>query len=279
MNLLKEVYKLTPEAIRYEASLQLHARGVQNIRHNPDAITSIDVGLDDWCNRRCSYCPVSIFPTRHTKQGTTMPGEVWLNLLKSLQRINYCGKLQPVHFNEPLLRAETLTFPFFEQAKKLVPWARLTLYTNADLLPKYVDTVARLGLEVVIGLHEPTNQKTIDFLNSSTSKTINIVEVMDVRSRVDLFHRTPNISPDRIYHPASCPDYVLRRNNTLVINPVGEVVTCIQQDSDEGTTWGNIKDTDVMDIWTQKEFWQFREQRRLNQAVGMLAICHTCLGR
>lgn len=279
MNPLKEVYKLTPERVRYETSLQLHARGIQNVRHNFDAITSIDVGLDDWCNRLCFYCPVSTSPRRHSKQGTIMPVEVQLRLLKSLQRINYCGNLQPVHFNEPLLRAETSTFPFFERAKELVPRARLTLYTNGDLLPKYVDMVVRLGIDVVVGLHEPINQETINFLRSRAAKTIKILTVKDNRFRTDLFHRTSKIPSNRIYHPDSCPDYVLRKNNTMVISPLGDVVSCIQQDQAEGTIWGNINVRDVMDIWTQREFWQFREQRRLNQAVGMLAICHVCLGR
>lgn len=139
--------------------------------------------------------------------------------------------------------------------------------------------VVRLGIDVVVGLHEPINQETINFLRSRAAKTIKILTVKDNRFRTDLFHRTSKIPSNRIYHPDSCPDYVLRKNNTMVISPLGDVVSCIQQDQAEGTIWGNINVRDVMDIWTQREFWQFREQRRLNQAVGMLAICHVCLGR
>jgi len=272
MSVIKEIYQTIPAPIRYKGSIISNQlmRG-----KSPDMFTTIDVGFDDWCNRRCSYCPVSSNADRHGPIGDIMPQTYWERLLDGLQAINFSGSLKPVHYNEPLLRAEDITFPRLEQAREALPHCTLMLYTNGDLLPQYVDRIAKLGLHVVLGLHDPANPKVLEFIDSDEANII-ALEVKDMRKN-KLYNRAPNIPLERIWHPQSCPNYSWDQG-TLVINPKGDVVTCIQDHNAEGV-WGNIGQEDIMDIWNKREFWEFRENRRLNRQEGMLSICHACLGK
>src|SRR3989344_1500496 len=156
MSVIKEIYQTIPAPIRYKGSIISNQlmRG-----KSPDMFTTIDVVFDDWCNRRCSYCPVSSNADRHGPIGDIMPQTYWERLLDGLQAINFS-------------------------------WDQ----------------------------------------------------------------------------------------GTLVINPKGDVVTCIQDHNAEGV-WGNIGQEDIMDIWNKREFCEFRENRRLNRQEGMLSICHACLGK
>lgn len=273
MGLAKELYSKIPEDLRYNAT-QL-SYGFMLARLIPDMFTSIDIGFHDWCNRSCSYCPVSTDPERHGPNGNILSTEAWERFLAGLRNIDYSGNLEPVHFNEPLLRPD-LTFPRLEQAKKALPNCQLFLYTNGDLLPYYADQIAKLSLSVVVGIHSPANLDLLKLLEKGEiQKRFPYFEIKDMRIN-KLFNRAPNCPPERIWHPESCPNYSWGKN-TLVVNPKGNVVTCIQ-DHDGERVWGNVDRDYIMDIWKQREFWQFREQRRLNQTEGMLKICHACLG-
>lgn len=274
MGLAKEIYKIIPENLRYEATK--FSNRVISADLNPDMFTSIDIGFHDWCNRSCSYCPVSTNPERHGPSGNILSDSAWRRFLAGLKNINYSGKLEPVHYNEPLLRVNELTFPRLKQAKEVLPNCSLFLYTNGDLLPFFIDQIIDLQLNVVVGIHQPINLNLFEFLQKDQlTFKLPSFEIKDMRVN-KLFNRVPNIPKERIWFPKSCPNYSWGKN-TLVINPLGNVITCCQ-DHDEEKVWGNIGDDYIMDIWEERNFWQFREQRRLNQTEGMLRICHACLG-
>lgn len=271
MSIRKEAYKACPESVRYLSTLALNQLfGVKS----PDMFTTIDVAFDDWCNRRCWYCPVSKSPQRHGPNGDILPQIFWERLLNDLSTMDFSGSLKAVHYNEPLLHAEDLLFPRYEQARAALPKCELMLYTNGDLLPKYLDRVVELGLSVVVGIHDPINPKTLEFLESDEAQRIGCLEVKNVRG-MQLFNRAPNIPVERRMNLESCPNYTWEQT-TLVINPRGDVVTCIQ-DHDGERVWGNIGQESARDIWNQREFWQFREDRRLNRETT-LSICRACLG-
>ncbi|MBI2021395.1 SPASM domain-containing protein [Candidatus Daviesbacteria bacterium] len=274
MSTFKEVYQCIPALIRYQATKICNLTlGVRS----PDMFTTIDVGFDDWCNRRCTYCPVFSNPDRHGPNGDILPQASWERLLEGLQAIKFSGSLKPVHFNEPLLRAETVLFPRLEQARKALPDCRLMLYTNGDLLLQHLDRVTDLQLAVVLGIHDPVNPKVLEFIESGEAqRRIACLEIKDMRVN-KLYNRASNIPLERIWFPQRCPNYSWSQS-TLVINPKGDVVTCIQDHSAE-EVWGNIGQENIMDIWNQREFWEFRERRRLNNTEGMFSICHACLGK
>ena len=274
------IYGSIPERARYSVQAILHEVGVNEVRYNWDAITSVDVGIDSWCNRSCGYCNLSLAPDQHTSKGTAMPQETWCKVLSSLGRIDYKGDLQAVYLNEPLLTAER-TLAFYDDAARLVPNARLILFTNGDLLPKYSDQIAARNLEVHLGIHNPVNRRTIEFLEGPDGKRINISRINDCRTK-PLEWRTPSVPKDQVVHPRTCWNYIMRRRNLVSITPDGDVQCCphqTHQGEKETRIWGNINNTDLLEIYRQFEFWQFREQRRLGLTEGMRQMCRDCTGR
>lgn len=274
------IYGPIPEKVRYFAQMALHEARVNEVKYNWDAMTSVDVGIDSWCNRKCTYCNLSLAPNHHTQNGAAMTQETWRKPLNSLARIGYKGDLQAVYLNEPLLNAER-TFAFYDDAVRIVPNANLILFTNGDVLPKYVDQIASRKLKVHIGIHNPVNQKLLEFLKSPEAKRINIDCINDCRTK-PLEIRTPETPENQAVHPSTCWNYIMRRRNLVSITPNGEVQCCphqTHQGEKETRIWGNINETDLLDIYKKFEFWQFREERRLGLTKGMGQMCRDCTGK
>lgn len=273
------IYAKVPEETRYFAQMTLHQAGISEVLYNWDALTSVDIGIDSWCNRQCTYCNLSIAPELHTSRGASMPRETWLMALKSLGRIGYSGDLQAVYLNEPLLTADR-TFAFYDDAKGLVPKANLILFTNGDLLPRYVDEIKARKLEVHLGIHNPVNKRTQEFLQEPESKLISIACINDCRTK-PLELRTPTAPMEQVIYPRTCWNYIMRRRNLLSVDPDGNVLCCphqTHQGAKETRIWGNINDADLIDIYKEFGFWQFREQRRLGSSAGMNQMCRDCRG-
>lgn len=274
------VYGSIPERVRYSAQMALHRAGIEGVRYNWDAMTSVDVGIDTWCNRKCTYCNLSLAPDQHTRNGAAMTQKTWRKPLGSLGRIGYAGDLQAVHLNEPLLNAER-TFAFYDDARHLVPRANLILFTNGDLLPNYVDQVSVRKLQVHIGIHNPVNPRLLEFMQSPDAKRINISCVNDCRTK-PLEWRTPTTPKDQVVYPSTCWNWIMRRRNLVSIDPYGNVLCCphqTHQGEKETRIWGNINNKDLLEIYQGFEFWQFREQRRLGLTTGMKQMCRDCTGR
>lgn len=274
------VYASVPEQARYLAQMALHQVNIGEVRYNWDALTSVDIGIDSWCNRKCGYCNLALAPELHTNRGASMPRETWLKALESLGRIEYRGDLQAVFLNEPLLTAER-TFAFYDDAARLVPQANRILFTNGDLLPRYVDEIEDRNLEVHVGIHNPVNLKTLEFLKSADAERIRITCINDCRTK-PLELRTPYAPMEQVVYPRTCWNYIMRRRNLLSVDPDGNVLCCphqTHQGTKETRIWGNIKDQDLLEIYRGFQFWQFREQRRLGLSTGMGQMCRDCTGR
>lgn len=274
------IYASVPEQARYLAQMALHQAKIGEVRYNWDAISSVDIGIDSWCNRKCEYCNLVLVPELHTIRGASMPRETWLKALKSLGRIGYRGDLQAVFLNEPLLTAER-TFAFYDDADRLVPQANLILFTNGDLLPRYVNEIEARKLEVHVGIHNPVNQKTLEFLQGPDAKRIRITCINDCRTK-PLELRTPYVPMEQVVYPRTCWNYIMRRRNLLSVDPDGNVLCCphqTHQGTKETRIWGNINDQDLLEIYKGFQFWQFREQRRVGLSTGMRQICRDCTGR
>ena len=265
---LREVYRQVPISIRVESS---RLTGI-------DDITDIDVGMFDWCNRRCSYCPVSAHPGQHSKNGDTILSQsVWDRLVDNLAEMNFSGRVSPHHYNEPLLRYELVKERLLELRAK-VPKCKIVLYTNGDLLPKYFTGLIGVCDTIIVSLHEGRrNKELLGLLNSRELNRYFRVEIKNIgSSEYGLLDRTNAISPQRIWHPTTCPNYDFGRN-TLVINPRGQVVNCIQ-DHDADKVWGDLSSQSVQKIWGSKEYAVFRERMRTNDSLGFLGMCYSCLG-
>ncbi len=128
------------------------------------SIQSIGLEITSHCNRRCSYCPVSIVPRIHSQE--RMEDAVIERVVHDLASIDYAGNICLNLYNEP-----TSDRPFLlETVAKIrdrVPRSNITFSTNGDYLDReYLDAVVDAGLsEMIISIHTaPT--KSFDGLDA-----------------------------------------------------------------------------------------------------------------
>ncbi len=59
----------------------------------------VNLELSTYCNRKCSYCPMSFFP----REQEFMPMDLLNQILSQLKEIHYAGAIMLNFYNEPLL--------------------------------------------------------------------------------------------------------------------------------------------------------------------------------
>lgn len=90
-------------------------------------LQSIEIEVNNNCNYRCNFCPVSITPPRDNK---VMPLELFNEILEKADQVSSMKYVSLSSYNEPLLD------PYFEQRIRLIANTKLKLQlsTNASQL-------------------------------------------------------------------------------------------------------------------------------------------------
>lgn len=125
------------------------------------AVYYIDVETSSQCNRRCTYCPNS-YNDRLTSN-RFMPDNVYSGLIYDLHTIGYEKELHFVGYNEPMLHLDNL-LGRLSLARKMLPRARLIVFTNGDYLKKpELEKLISVGVsQITISVHLPVNRQYVD---------------------------------------------------------------------------------------------------------------------
>ena len=109
-----------------------------------------------YCNRACSYCPVSTFERSDKK--LEIDDKLLKSIINSLKKIDYGGRISLNLFNEPLASKN-----FTNRVKNLnenLPKAILSCNSNGDYIKNFevFSKLEKSGLkEILITLHPPRN--------------------------------------------------------------------------------------------------------------------------
>lgn len=125
------------------------------------AVYYIDVETSSQCNRQCNYCPNS-YNDRLTSN-RFMADNIFSGLIYDLQTINYEKELHFVGYNEPMLHLDDL-LGRISLARKLLPRARLVVFTNGDYLkmPELEKLISAGVNQLTISVHLPVNRPYTD---------------------------------------------------------------------------------------------------------------------
>ena len=125
------------------------------------AVYYIDVETSSQCNRQCNYCPNSYNDRLSSNQ--FMADNIFSGLVYDLQTINYEKELHFVGYNEPMLHLDNL-LARISLARKLLPRARLVVFTNGDYLktPELEKLIAAGVNQVTISVHLPVGRPYVD---------------------------------------------------------------------------------------------------------------------
>lgn len=229
----------------------------------------VQIEFNGLCNRRCSYCPVSI----ESRPNGFLSPEIYDRILHFLADKNFDGQLHPNFYNEPLL------FKKFDEyvtkARQILPKAEIVLNTNGDLLTveKYEKLRAAGVTAFLISQHDPEPSEVIQRLVAySVSKKYQDVRVTNwtTSGRV-LTNRAGLINDDRAGY---VPEFGCGRALDMQIDFEGNVLVCCE-DFYSQNSYGNVTKDRLKDIWRNSE------TQRKNIYLGNYEreICKVCAGQ
>ncbi len=109
----------------------------------------VNIETSAFCNRRCSYCPISVKP----RQQKLMDDSVFKKIITELVDMDYRGTLKLSLFNEPLADRDILKR--VSTIKEYLPVSYLSLNSNGDYITtEYLDELSNAGLnEIIVTMH------------------------------------------------------------------------------------------------------------------------------
>jgi len=110
-----------------------------------------------YCNRACNYCPVATL--ERSDKNLEIPENVFNSVIKSLEEIDYDGRISLNLFNEPL--ASKNIYSNIAKISSKLPKAILSLNSNGDYIRNisWLEKLNKSGLkEILITMHPPRNK-------------------------------------------------------------------------------------------------------------------------
>ena len=262
---------LIPETLKFHLR-ECITKFVAYLNYNdPEMFTNIEIGTTDLCNRRCSYCPSSRFPSKN-RLGN-MKKEIYTNIINQLADINYKNIIHLHHFGEPLLD-KNIEYRVNEARKKLMD-AKIYFSSNGDyLFPEKFKRLIKAGItQIVVTNHNPNGEYSkalrslLDYLkkNPKYKKYFKLFEIKYFSNRGGLIKLGKKKKRMKM---RKC-----QYTHVLEINPRGNVVLCCN-DYLEKNVFGNVQKKTLMNIWNNKEFKKIRKNNRKGRYA--LDICKNC---
>ena len=123
-----------------------------------------------YCNRVCSYCPVALF--ERSDKNLEIDEDLLSNIIFSLKKIKYDGRISLNLFNEPLASKNFISR--VQKLNKNLPNAILSCNSNGDYIKSFemFERLNECGLkEILITLHPAKNKMwTRSYAESSLKK-------------------------------------------------------------------------------------------------------------
>lgn len=240
-----------------------------------DMFHEINIETSTYCNRRCSYCPNSVFDRGLKKNEKLMSENIFRKIIDELSKINFAGRISPHLYGEPLLDKRLPELMMYAHKKLLK--AKIEIYTNGDFLNKeIIERFYDSGVKFyLISLHETgrEKQKKIDNLHlfekfmKNRGKDIEF-DILDI-SNAPLYTRAGLVKVKEVNKEPPCSFSAL----PLVINYNGDVVLCCNDYFGE-VSFGNLNQESIIKIWNKPKFKKIRKE--LENKVYRLKICKRC---
>lgn len=231
-------------------------------------ILSVAIETTQHCNRRCSYCPVSLDP----KPRRAMSLDVFTEIIEQLRSIRFRGYLSYHFFNEPLLNSNLESL--IHHAAQRLPKARHVIFTNGDLLTSQrARSLFAAGVNLLMVTHHRGGRLTeyLELVKRQWWVFHPRVWFREMIQEQSLFNRGGLVevaNPRRFKYCA----YLAYE---MVIDVDGNVVLCCN-DYYGSTQFGNVMQTPILSIWHSSAMTNLR--KRLLQGKFDLSICRMCAG-
>jgi GTP 3',8-cyclase len=220
----------------------------------------VEMEVNARCNRRCSYCPVSILPVLKSDQ--FMNEALFDRIVSELERINFRGNLSYHLFNEPLLRRDLETLVATVAAR--LPDVFQILFTNGDLLlDKRYASLKNAGID-----HFIVTRHGYELMPERPDQTVQFPTDLVLVNRGGLLGIPEETLPLPCYAPT----------DMLIITVDGDVLLCCD-DAERNHVMGNISFQSLEEIWFSPRFVHLRGLLQEGNRREASEICRRCNNR
>jgi cyclic pyranopterin phosphate synthase len=230
-------------------------------------VSSVAIETSQHCNRRCSYCPVSVSP----KAIGTISEPLFNTIVDQLDLMGFRGTLKYHFFNEPLLNMNLERLVGLAHAR--LPKVRHVIYTNGDALSEARATsLLAAGVRKFV-ITDHGHRRLTSFVSTADarihwpwSRTL----VRRITNKTFLFNRGGLISVARSRQFSYCsyPAY------EAVIDMSGNVLMCCNDYHGE-QAFGNVLETPLVEIWRSSSMTRARKE--LLSGVFRSRMCQSCV--
>jgi radical SAM protein with 4Fe4S-binding SPASM domain len=241
----------------------------------------LNVHIDTYaaCSRKCKFCFNSLKQPKR-KLGI-MSEKIYRRIIDQLADINYCGKISPYFYGEPL--CDKRLPELIAHARRKCPCSYIQINSNGDRLtePLLLELI-KAGLDKAlvtdyenVGLPKNTPEEKI---SEQSERLLNLAvlypQFVDLRNWNEIsFENRGGLVLSRITERVKEP--CMRPSYMLVIDWKGDVLLCCV-DYYGQHVYGNLADRPLMVIWKDAKY---QEMQRILQKPGgrqEIPICAKC---
>ncbi|WP_241721837.1 radical SAM/SPASM domain-containing protein [Raoultella sp. HC6] len=233
---------------------------------NKDIFTALDFEINSHCNLECNYCPASFKDGRGKH---LMPYETFKKAIDDLSKINYSGRISPHFFGEPLLDERLPELMAY--ARQKLPNAEIIIHTNGIRLSKEkYDACMSAGVTgFLVTKHTKMMPKNIVDIVENKYAAHGTIKVRTIEN-LTLFNRGGSVKPKKERKMKRC----FYLSDEISITHTGNVVCT--NDFGETHVFGNVNESNLLDIWNSKEFKKIRKDLKIG--IFNLDMCKKCVG-
>ncbi len=243
-----------------------------------DMFDILGIEISSYCNLRCKWCPNSKYERGLKKNKTDLPIKYIKKIIKDLKKINYRGHIQLHFYNEPL--ADERLIKIIKLIKKNVPKCKIDINTNGIFLT--IDMFKKLndaGTEIVnYSQYTPEIPKNVKELMNHLRKFPEKYKTKfhcrifnDEQTDFAVYDRDGVVGKNILDRPPC-----IYPKQQMTIDFMGNAVLCCN-DYHSSVKFGNIKDSELMDIWNSRRYKKVRKMLKNKKFV--FPICKYCVGK
>lgn len=213
-----------------------------------------EIETTSFCNRRCKYCPNSIYDRGIEKN--FMNEELWTKIMKELNEMHWHGFIQPVGYGEPL--ADPRMPQLLAITKKYLPKCKVVIYTNGDYLTEEVYN----KLRPYVSGYKVANHGDFN-TNIPKKKNIAIENIKYFSNRASILPIKNDVKLDKCDLPAQL----------LQVDWEGNVKLCCN-DYLGKVRFGDLNKERLIDIWNKPEYKKIRKD--ITNGKPAVDLCKKC---
>lgn len=224
-------------------------------------LQNVEIEVNSRCNRRCSYCPVSLNPAPSVPR--LMSDELFERILSELASLDYDGRISYHFYGEPLLRKDLEKL--IARSHAVLPKAHQILFTNGDYMTdeRYQSLIAA-GVEyIVITSHDgkPHPQRPRQIVQYSND--------LELTNRGGTMQEMRKASENEQHKPCYAP------SELMVITVEGDILACYE-DSQRTHPFGNVMKNTLKEIWDNPRYSALRETLARGDRLNGMSVCREC---